>query len=171
MSDGFQLGLFGPGDLSDKIGAPTVARLVDSDTAWTALLRALERADHIAFDTETTGVEMTRCALVGVSFCTEPGSCWYVPVDTPGAPWQLHPGSPQWAQLAHVLAHAPGQRYAHNAKFDLGVLKRAGIVIEQPVFDTMLAQFAIDPLGRGLGLKALAGARLDWEMTGIEYLI
>ena len=172
MHDGIQLGLFGPGDLSsDKIGAPTLARLVDSADAMGALLQSLDRAEHIAFDTETTGVDMTRCALVGVSFATEPGQGWYIPVDTPGATWQLRPGSPQWAELADVFARAPGQRYAHNAKFDFGVLKRAGIITDKPVYDTMLAQFAIDPLGRGLGLKALAGARLGWEMIEIADLI
>ena len=38
-------------------------------------------------------------------------------------------------------------------------------------FDTMLAEFIIDPASRNLGLKNLAFVRLGEEMTHIEELI
>ena len=135
-----------------------------------------KRPDQVAFDTETTGVDMTRCELVGLSFCTREGHGWYVPVEMEGSEhWSLHLASPQVASLRHVLNTTRAQRIAHNAKFDLGVLQRHGIPLipnPQPVFDTLIAQFAISPFSRGgLGLKALAKRHFGWDMTEIEALI
>ncbi len=56
-----------------------------------------------------------------------------------------------------MLNGSAAQLAAHNAKFDLGVLKRHGMAVDRPIYDTMVAQFAIDPFARGaLGLKRLA---------------
>jgi len=51
----------------------------------------LEKAELIAFDTETTSLNYMDAELVGVSFCIEEGEAAYVPVahDYPDAPAQL----------------------------------------------------------------------------------
>jgi DNA polymerase-1 len=86
--------------------------------------------------------------------------------------WALRPGSAQWAALGEVLNTSHGELVAHNAKFDLGVLKRAGIAIQRPVYDTMIALFLLEPLKRGAaGLKAAAAGWLGWQMTEITELI
>ena len=156
-------------------GAPTVPRVVQSGADFAELLRELEAAPRIAFDTETTGIDMTRCDLVGLSFCSRPGFGWYVPAGQEGVSaeeWSLRPGTTQASALYGVLNRPAVQLAAHNAKFDLGVLKRFGVPVERAVYDTLLAQFAVDPFGRGtLGLKRLAREYLGWDMQEIESLI
>jgi DNA polymerase-1 len=51
------------------------------------------------------------------------------------------------------------------------VLARHGLRVSPITFDTMLAEFVVDPASRSLGLKNLAAARLGEEMTHIEELI
>jgi DNA polymerase-1 len=62
-------------------------------------------------------------------------------------------------------------KVAHNAKYDYIVLARHGLVITPITFDTMIAEFIVDPSSHNLGLKNLAFARLGDEMTHIEELI
>ena len=173
---GVQLSLFQPSDLlamSGRAGAPTLSTRIDSPEAFALLLRSFDGASRLAFDTETTGIDMTRCDLIGLSFCTQPGIGSYVPVgDYGGEIWALHPGSPEWTQLQQALLRTPAQLAAHNAKYDLGVLKRHGLPIQRMVYDTMIAQYAVAPLRRtGFGLKALAFDHLGWGMIEIADLI
>jgi DNA polymerase-1 len=59
----------------------------------------------------------------------------------------------------------------HNLKYDYLVLKRAGLRVSPLTFDTMIAEWLINPASRNLGLKNLAWVRLGYEMTQIEELI
>ena len=165
-------GLSSASEAHTHSGAPTMPRIVCTDDDFAALLRELESAPRIAFDAETTGVDVTRCGLVGMSFCTRAGHGWYVPVDFADEGWRLRMQTPQAQALHDVLNHSAAPLAAHNAKFDMGVLKRHHIPVERVVYDTMLAQFAVDPFARGaLGLKRLAKDFLGWDMQEIESLI
>jgi DNA polymerase-1 len=62
-------------------------------------------------------------------------------------------------------------KIAHNAKYDYIVLAKNGLYVSPLTFDTMLAEFIVDPGSRNLGLKNLAYAKLGEEMTRIEELI
>jgi DNA polymerase-1 len=172
---GLQLGLFSPQDLGDapKQRAPTETRIVQDDAGFAALLQSLGRAERIAFDTETTGIDMVSCELVGLSFCASEGEGWYVPVNAQaGEAWALHPQSQGARDLLALLNRSPAQLAAHNAKFDLGVLQQHGLPITRAVFDTLIAEFAIEPFKRGgHGLKALAKQHFGWDMTEIGELI
>ena len=62
-------------------------------------------------------------------------------------------------------------KLAHNAKYDYIVLAKFGLTVSPLTFDTMLAEFILDPSSRHLGLKNLAFVKLGEEMTHIEELI
>ena len=49
--------------------------------------------------------------------------------------------------------------------------RRMDLHVSPLTFDTMLAEFIVDPGSRNLGLKNLAYAKLGEEMTHIEELI
>lgn len=173
-------------------GVPTLTILVDSDEAYKALLSELNSAGQIAFDTETTGLDPLRSELVGMSFSVQQGMGWYLPMRNIGgkakqgqadlfaaaeanatnqAPtWSLDPNSPKFEPIAHALQRPDVELIAHNSKFDLAILRQVGLPINKAVFDTMLAQFVIDP-GSQIGLKALAANVLGWQMTEISELI
>ena len=157
--------------------AATTTRLVSSDDDYRTLLAELNAAALIAFDTETTSTDPLRSEAVGLSFSVREGEAWYLPLAgaTPSLldaeTWQLDPTSQKFEPIAQALQRPNAQLVAHNAKFDLEVLRMLGVQIDKPVYDTMLAQFLCDPGGRGLGLKQMAFDYFGWQMTEITELI
>ncbi|MGQ9813672.1 MAG: DNA polymerase I [Candidatus Roseilinea sp.] len=177
-----QLSMFGAGDLQPSAPSPAVSasalpfalRIVDNDEAYRALLGQLNAATRIAFDTETSALDTLQADLIGVSLAVNDTEGWYVPCRPPtgqNAGYYIDPASPKFEPIARAMGRSEAQLVAHNAKFDLGALRQAGVSFDKPVFDTMLAQFLCDPGGRGLGLKALAFAHFGWQMTDITELI
>lgn len=75
------------------------------------------------------------------------------------------------AILKPVFENAAIAKYAHNAKYDLAVLAEHKAVLKGLEFDTMIAEWLINPERGNLGLKNLAWARLGQEMTPITDLI
>ena len=62
------------------------------------------------------------------------------------------------------------EKAAHNAKYDLAVLKGYGIEVEGPVFDTMLAHALVEPEQRHR-MDYLSESYLDYTPIPISRLI
>ncbi len=143
--------------------------IVDSEAKLNALVKYLGVAKVIAFDTETTDTEEMKADLVGISLAVKEGTGYYIPVGhTSGNNLPL---KKVIDALTPAMTNAKIGKVAHNAKYDYIVLARHGLVISPLTFDTMLAEFIVDPSSRNLGLKNLAAYRLSEEMTHIEELI
>jgi DNA polymerase-1 len=185
-TDSGQMSMFGPGEEKAEfkpalfmVDVPTQARLVASDEDYKALLAELNSAELIAFDTETTSTDPLLGDLVGLSFSVKEGETWYLPTLGVAAnaegdgseAWHIAPDSAKFGPIAAALQRPGARLAAHNAKFDLEALRQVGVVIDKPVFDTMIAQFLCDPGGRALGLKQLAFTYFGWQMTEITELI
>ncbi len=143
--------------------------IVDTPAALEKLAAALQTASQIAFDTETTSTEEMRAGLVGISLAVQAGQGYYIPVGHQSGPNLL------LEQVISVLRGPLTDRripkIGHNLKYDYLVLLRHGLQVAPLSFDTMLAEWLIDPASRDLGLKNLAFSRLGVEMTHIEDLI
>ena len=74
------------------------------------------------------------------------------------------------APLRQLLEDASVRKTAQNAKFDLLVLRRAGITLRGLDFDTMLASYVLDPGRRSHGLDVLAVEFLDRTLTSYDEL-
>jgi DNA polymerase-1 len=72
--------------------------------------------------------------------------------------------------LRALLADKKIRKTAHNAKYDLLVLRRAGVELAGLDFDSMLASFLLDPGRRSHALDALAIEFLQLPMTGYDEL-
>ena len=129
----------------------------------------LKKAGEIAFDTETTGLDPMLSELVGISLAADPARGYYFPVGHEEGT-QLRLDEIKQA-LQPILSDPKIAKVAHNAKFDLVVLQQAGFEVSPITFDTMIAEWVIDPTSRNLGLKAQARTRLGVQMTEIEELI
>ncbi len=147
----------------------TRATVVDDAAGLDELVARLRAAEIISFDVETTGTDPLTAALVGLALAVEPGAGHYLPIGHAGGEPQL-PWDTVRAALAPVLEDPARPKVGHNAKYDMAVLRLAGIDVRGLAWDTMLAEFVIDASAR-LGLKALARARLGIEMTEITELI
>ena len=134
-----------------------------------ACIDELKKASQIAFDTETTGLDPMFSDLVGISLAADPAKGYYFPVGhEEGAQLELDEIK---KALQPILSDPKIAKVAHNAKFDLVVLQQAGFEVTPITFDTMIAEWVVDPTSRNLGLKAQAKTRLGVQMTEIEELI
>ena len=173
----------GAADADDRPSV-TQTTIVTDRKALEALADELRAADMVSFDVESTSTDQMRADLVGIALATREGHGYYVPVGHAAA---RHTGAAASGDAADgdadqlplaevievlgpVLAADDVPKVAHNAKYDMAVLRRAGMEVGGLAYDTMLAEFLIDPGGR-LGLKHLAQSRLGIEMTEITDLI
>lgn len=156
-------------------------QVVDTDERLAALDRALAAVDAVTFDVETDELDPMRARLVGLALCTAPGKGYYIPIahrlpDRPRLGQTTD--EPRNLSLERVrqvigpwLADERIATRAHNAKYDLIVLRRHGFNVTNVDFDTMIAEWLINPGTRNYGLKGLAWQRLSIEMTPITDLI
>lgn len=144
--------------------------LITDAEALHRLVTRLKDATTLTIDTETTAVDPMKARLVGISLTDIPERAYYIPVKAP-------PGEPQLPletvlnALNPLLGKADVPKQGHNIKYDLIVLEQAGSTIEPVAFDTMIAEWLLDPSSTGLGLKDLAWTRLHEKMTPITDLI
>ncbi|MGD2252431.1 MAG: DNA polymerase I [Anaerolineales bacterium] len=169
-----QLKLFSPGEASVPIVAgPAKTTIVDDAEKLHQLERRLEKASAIAFDVETTSTDAMQAKLVGISLAVSPEEGFYLPVGhtpaTAGGP-QLEIRTTIQA-LQSPLTDSRIHKVGHNLKYDHILLARHGLRAQPLTFDTMIAEWLIDPASRNLGLKNLAFIRLGVEMTEITELI
>ncbi|MCY3834293.1 MAG: DNA polymerase I [Chloroflexi bacterium] len=147
------------------------------------LAAELKRAEMIAFDTETTGIDQMSAELVGISLAVDGERGFYVPVghrvagDGDQADMFAQPVGDQLplqiviAALREPLENESIPKTAHNAVYDLMILRRYGINVAPIAFDTMLAEWVNNPISKFLGLKALVAQTLDVQMTEISELL
>ncbi|HLA88335.1 MAG TPA: DNA polymerase I [Anaerolineales bacterium] len=142
---------------------------IDTDDKLNDLVQELSKAKAISFDTETTDTEEMKAELVGISLAIKEGQGYYIPVGHTSG--NNLPIDRVISALTPSMTNAKIGKIAHNAKYDHILLARYGLITTPLTFDTMLAEFIIDPASRNLGLKNLAAFRLGEEMTHIEDLI
>ena len=143
--------------------------MVDSAAQLESLVQALKAATVISIDTETTSTDEMTASLVGISLAVKAGEGWYIPVGHASGT-QL-PLEQTLSALRKPLTDPRIPKIGHNLKYDFIMLARYGLRMVPLGFDTMVAEWVIDPDSRNLGLKNLALARLGEDMTRIEELI
>lgn len=146
-------------------------RIVDSAQALEELVARLEQAQVVSFDTETTSTDQMRAEPVGISLATNPESGYYIPVGHHHADQGQLPLQTVLDALAGPLTDARLRKVGHNLKYDYVILARHGLRVNPLTFDTMIAEWLVNPTSRNLGLKNLAWVRLNAKMTDIEELI
>lgn len=143
--------------------------VADTEAKLQNLVNALSKATVISFDTETTDTDEMKADLVGISLAVKEGQGFYIPIaHTTGNNLPLET---VLAALAPSMTDPRIGKLAHNAKYDYIILARHGLIVSPLTFDTMLAEFIVDPSSPNMGLKNLAAAKLGEEMTRIEELI
>lgn len=171
---GSQLSMFGGEEVirrtdqeSSKSNINT--RIVSSPEDLRELVTVLDSAKIISFDTETNSTNEMQAELVGISLSVKPGEGWYLPISH-----QIGSNIPLADAIKAItpaMTDPEKEKIAHNAKFDLMVLARHGVLVQPITFDSMIADWLIDPNPRKFGLKNMVSARLAEEMTHIEELI
>ena len=143
------------------------AVLVNTPSLFQFILNMLQDATVVSLDTETTSTDPMSAELVGISLCVRPETSYYIP-------------------LAHAMAENLDKvtvlnglgtalqgklMVGHNLKYDLMVLKRSGLTLQNPLFDTMLAAYILDPGINQYSLDQCALKELNYVMQPISELI
>ncbi|AXJ01740.1 DNA polymerase I [Cyclonatronum proteinivorum] len=144
-------------------------RLIDTPEALDELINTLSASSHFCFDTETTASEPMLASLVGLAFSVRKKEAFYIPVnDAAGEAEGLSPELIQ-EKLTPVFGNS-ALKIAQNYKYDYIVLRRHGMALKGPVFDTMIAAYLIDS-NQKLSMDELSRRYLNYEPVSIETLI
>src|SRR5262245_11544485 len=164
----------------DDAGTPAatpvkVERRYEAVLDWASFDRwmsAIESAELVCIDTETTSLDPMQARIIGLAFALEPGLACYIPLAHryPGAPDQL-PLDEVLARLAPWLADPAKKKVGQNLKYDQHVVANHGIVLAGIAHDTMLESYVVEAhrphdmdnlAWRHLGVKTIAYA----DVTG-----
>ncbi len=167
--EGFPDGLFG-GGVEARMQPSGEYEIVRTAEELRALVGRLREAEIVAIDAETTGLDPIRAELCGLSFSTEAGTGWYVPMRSPEAKKHLDETS-ALELLRPALEDESVRKCGHNLKFDLLVLWKAGVSLRGIEFDSMIASYVVDAARSAHGLDALAQGLLGVRTQPISELI
>jgi len=144
-------------------------RTVTTEADLVDLLKSLEKAKLIAFDTETTSLDSMRADLVGLSFSSRAGQAVYVPVghDYADAPEQLGRDA-VLARLKPLLEDPDRPKVGQHIKYDMNVLSLYGIELQGVAFDTMLESYVFNSTGSRHDMDSLALKYLGRRTTHYE---
>ena len=152
--DGQQLSLFGNQENPDALTPRDVQTdIVDTPEALRELVARLKDARVVAFDTETTSTDQMSAELVGISMAVDGEHAYYLPVGhRPDLGRQL-PIRIVLEALREPMTDPQLPKVGHNLKYDFVMLARYGLRVSPLTFDTMIAEWLINPTSRNLGLK------------------
>ncbi len=146
-------------------------RTVTDMTGLEELAGKLRKADAFSFDTETTSSNPMKAGLVGMSFAIEPFTAFYVPVSCPEHPGPGILRGDVLELLKPVLENSKIGKYGQNIKYDVIVMARHGVRLRGVIFDTMIANYLIDPIKRNHNLDDLSLEHLGVKKIAIENLV
>lgn len=113
--------------------------LADTLNAFELLMNELSASQAFCFDTETTSLDPLTAQVVGISFAVHPAKAWFVPLTDEGF------AAPAVAMLRDVFENDSITKIGQNLKFDIAMLRSAGIEVKGQLCDTMLAHYLLQP--------------------------
>ncbi|MCK9225245.1 MAG: DNA polymerase I [Candidatus Muirbacterium halophilum] len=144
-------------------------KIITSKEDFNKVLKDIkEKAEIVAFDTETTSLELRNQKIVGLSFCFEETKAFYIPLS------HFYLGVPDQLSRDYVLKNLINvlntkKIIGHNIKFDMLVLKKYGFDLK-PYFDTSIAHYVLYPES-GHSIDYIAQNMLDVNMKKFTELI
>lgn len=143
---------------------PVQYTCIDKEADIRQLVKKVLAQPSFCFDTETTGLDPHRATLLGIAIAdTSHEACFIpIPIDEEEASARL--------SLLQPLFKSQKRKIGQNLKYDLLVLHQAGLQVNGPFFDTMIAHHLLAPNTR-YSLTALAKTYLQYSPIEIDTLI
>jgi len=144
---------------------PHTYSLLDSPDDIIKFIEKIKTKKQVAFDTETTGIDPLTAELVGMSFALQEGEACFVPI-----PINRDEAVKKAGLFKEILESRDILKIGQNIKFDMNVIKKYGIRLAGPVFDTLVAHYLLNPEYHH-NLNYLAENYLNYRTIHIEELI
>ncbi|MCW3121412.1 MAG: polymerase [Flavipsychrobacter sp.] len=154
-----------PANLTTIDQVPHAYHLVQTDAEIDDLVALLSTQKEIAFDTETTNIDANLADLVGLSFSFAKGTGYYVTV-----PEERDAVIKILERLKPLFDKTDILWIGQNIKYDMTMLKWYGFALKGNIYDTMLANYVIDPDGKR-SMDILSARYLNYQPVSIETLI
>ena len=161
------------GEESDSEDEPLKYSKITEESDLDVLIERIQACGFVAFDTETTGLDVRKDHLVGISISIEKREAFYIPLAHRylGVPQQLNEDV-VFAKLKSVMEDLQISKIAHNLKFDASILSKVGIEIAGPIYDTMLESYVLNSSAVPQhGLDRLALKYLNTTTTKYEEVV
>jgi DNA polymerase-1 len=129
----------------------------------------IDKADLVAFDTETTSLDYMAAEIVGLSLSVAAGEAAYIPVahDYPGAPDQL-PRDEVLEKLRPFLESPQQKKVGHHLKYDAHILARYDIHLQGMAYDSMLESYVLNSVATRHDMDSVARHYLGRETIHYE---
>ena len=162
----------GPAETVQMENINTVAhdyRIVRNGDELRRVVEEIGGCDCFCFDLETTGFDMFRDRIVGLSLAVRPHEAWYVPFSAPGR--DRNAVEEEYAPILRPLFGNEGiDKVGQNMKFDILFLEGIGVGVRGRKWDTMLLHYLLDAEARH-GMDSLAERYLGYSPIPISALI
>jgi DNA polymerase-1 len=149
---------------------PLDFQIVDTPEKLASLVQELSTRRRFCLDLETTSLDAVRADIVGWAISWQPQAGYYIPVRGPEGQAKLEPQSVVDA-LRPILEHPDAAIANQNIKYDMLVLRRAGIILRGIGVDPMVGSYLLEAGARSHSLDELARKHLGHEMIPISDLI
>jgi DNA polymerase-1 len=145
-------------------------RLIQTEKAFVDFLSQLRRQKRFAFDTETDDLGAMNSNLIGMSFSWKAGQGFYIPVRGPAGSEHLDCDR-ILRDVKPILEDQTIKKVGHNIKYDLLVMRQAGVELKGIEMDSMVAMFLIEPGRMQYGIDRLALELLNFRKVATAELI
>ncbi|HID23915.1 MAG TPA: DNA polymerase I, partial [Planctomycetaceae bacterium] len=144
--------------------------LVDTPEKFESFLNELRTQKKFCVDLETTGLEEMRADIVGWAFSWKTHTGHYLPVQ--GPPGQRRLDARKVLEALRPMLEDPHIEVINqNIKYDMLVLRRAGVQLRGIGLDPMVGSYLLDAGARSHSLETLAEVYLGHRMIPIKDLI
>ena len=137
-------------------------RAIQTPRELDALIEQIKSKRRLSIDTKTTSPFPTQARLVGISFATDPGEAYYLPLghDADIVSRQIAKHA-AFQRLRPVLADPKIKKIGQNIKYDRIVLQREGLPLAGIELDSMILSYLLEPNWGKHGLDRLALSHLQ----------
>lgn len=152
-------------EYTDINTTPHTYKVCNTYEEMNALNIELLKQKSVCFDTETTDIDPLQCELVGISFSYKEGEAYYIPISE-----SQEDALKQVNIFKSFFENKNIEKSGQNIKYDILVLRKYGIKVKGPLFDTMVAHYLLNPELRH-GMDYMADIYLKYKTIHIESLI
>ncbi len=132
----------------------------------------IRKTGLVSVDTETTSITPVEADLVGISFSVKEREGWYLPIIEESLfGGDILPARMALDAVKPLLEDPSVLKIGQNIKYDLIVLRRAGIELCGIAFDTMIASYLLNPAERNHNMDDMALRHLNYTTISYKELV